>query len=145
MNATIRHDTDFYGWTQAQTNLLRDGKMEALDVTHLIEELEDMGKSQQSQLQNRLEVLMIHLLKWLYQPEFQGNSWKNTIEEQRVRITKHIKKNPSLKHGLDEVFSDAYEYARYGARRETGMRLEAFPTECPWTFEQAMNPEFWPE
>lgn len=104
-----------------------------------------MGKSQANQLHNRLELLLMHLLKWQYQPNFRGASWQRTINEQRRRIAKHLIKNPSLKAKQEETFLDAYEDARHSATVETGLDLGTFPGECPWTFEQAMNPEFWTE
>lgn len=145
MGAVTKYDTDFYGWTQEQAHLLRSQNFEGLDIAHLIEEVESMGKSQANQLHNRLELLLMHLLKWQYQPNFQGASWQRTISEQRRRIGKHIHKNPSLKSQLDEVFMDAYEDARYSAALETGLRIETFPVECPWTFGQVMDSEFWPQ
>ena len=145
MLSVTKYNDDFYGWTRDQVKLLKAGDFSGLDVVHLIEEIDSMGKSETRQLHNRLEVLLMHLLKWQFQPSYQGNSWRNTVEEQRVRIRKHIAKNPSLKGALDETFADAYEDARYSARRETGLQLEVFPEECLWDFEQVMDEEFWPE
>lgn len=145
MLSATKYNDDFYGWTRDQVELLKAGDFRGLDVVHLIEEIDSMGKSETRQLHNRLEVLLMHLLKWQFQPSYQGNSWRNTIEEQRVRIRKHVAKNPSLKGVLDETFLDAYEDARYSARRETGLQLEVFPEQCIWGFEQVMDEEFWPE
>ncbi|MGB3918017.1 DUF29 domain-containing protein [Thiothrix litoralis] len=145
MGAATKYDTDFYGWAMEQADLLKHGQVGALDLENLIEEIESMGKSQANQLHNRLELLLMHLLKWQYQPNFQGSSWQRTINEQRRRIAKHISKNPSLKAKLDETYLDAYDDARNSAVLETGLNLATFPEECPWTFEQAMNAEFWPE
>jgi len=144
-DVATKYDIDFYGWTQDQAALLKCGQLDKLDIANLIEEVEDMGKSQARQLHNRLEVLLMHLLKWQYQPGLQGNSWRNSIDEQRVRIAKHIEKNPSLKGKREEILEDAYEDARYSARRETGLSLETFPKGCQWTYEQIMDAEFLPE
>ena len=69
----------------------------------------------------------MYLLKWKYQPNLTGKSWFLTIAEQRRRIAKLLRKNPSLKAVIDEAFQDAYEDARYSAMLETGLNLETFP------------------
>ncbi|EAO8183342.1 DUF29 domain-containing protein [Salmonella enterica] len=140
-----RYETDFYGWTQEQASLLRSGQLSELDTQNLLEEIEAMGTSAENELESRLEVLFIHLLKWKFQSERQGRSWKLTIEEQRRKIERRLKKSPSLKHKLPDILEDAYGDAVIGAERETNIRRNVFPDNCPWTFEQLMNPDFYPE
>jgi hypothetical protein len=139
------HNQDFYAWTNEQSRLLRAGQFENVDIVHLIEEVEDMGSSIRRQLESRLEVLLMHLLKWKYQSNLSGKSWLLTIAEQRRRINKLLRKNPSLKSVLDEAFLDSYEDARYSAMLETGLDLATFPEESPFTLAQTMDTEFLPE
>jgi len=145
VNIANLYEKDFYSWTQNQAEMLRSGNYENLDMVNLIEEIESMGKSEQRELESRLEVLLMHLLKWRYQPESRGKSWEATIIEQRDRLVDHLKKNPSLKSRLPEVQESAYHYAVVGAYRETNLDMSVFPKPCPWTFEEAMNPDFWPD
>lgn len=140
-----RYETDFYGWTQEQARLLRSGQLAELDTQNLLEEIEAMGTSAENELESRLEVLFIHLLKWKFQSERQGRSWKLTIEEQRRKIERRLKKSPSLKHKLPDILEDAYGDAVISAERETNIRRNVFPDNCPWTFEQLMNPDYYPE
>ena len=142
--STLAYSEDFYGWTQEQARLLREHRINELDLENLLEEVESMGKSEKRELESRLEVLLMHLLKWQYQPNFQGKSWELTICEQRAKSIRHLKENPSLKAQLAEIFEYAYEDARMWAARETGLSLEIFPSSCPWTFEQVIEPEFFP-
>lgn len=142
MGTVTKYETDFYGWTQQQADLLKRGKLDALDLANLIEELESMGKSETRQLHNRLEVLHMHLLKWRYQPNLQSTSRQQTISEQRRRLAKHLRQNPSLKNKLDEIHLDTYDDARHSAMLETGLLLETFPENCPWTIGQTMDPDF---
>ncbi len=142
MSANIH---DFYTWTHQQAELLRAGRFGELDLNTLAEEVEDMGNRQYDQLESRFELLFSHLLKWLYQPAFRGASWRLTIQEQRRKIPKHLKKNPGLKSSLAAIMADAYEDARKSAADETGLTLDTFPEQCPWVFEQALDSEFWPE
>jgi len=144
--ATARlYETDFYGWVQNQAGVLRAGNFASLDLENLIEEIEDMGKSRQRALESRLEILLMHLLKWQFQPEMKGPSWHFTIDEQRERIAKLLRENPSLKRLIDSALEESYKFAVRLAVKETGLKKSTFPTQCPWTFEQAINEEFWPE
>jgi len=144
--ATARlYETDFYGWIQSQTDAMRAGNLASLDLNNLIEEIESMGKSQQRALESRLEILLMHLLKWQFQPALKGPSWRFTIEEQRARIARLLQKNPSLASHVQDALEEAYEFAVRLAVKDTGMEKTVFPAQCPWTFEQAMHPEFWPQ
>ncbi|MEY3787822.1 MAG: hypothetical protein RLZ75_2029 [Pseudomonadota bacterium] len=143
MSALAYHQ-DFYGWTQEQAKLLREHRLNELDLENLLEEVESMGKSEKRELESLLEVLLMHLLKWHYQPNFQGKSWELTIREQKAKSIRHLKENPSLKGQLAETFMYAYEDARLWAARETGLSLDTFPDACPWTFEQVIDPVFFP-
>jgi len=77
--STRLYDTDFYAWIQDQAATLRAGNLAGLDVNNLIEEIESMGRSEKRELRSRLVVLIVHLLKWAYQPLRRGNSWQTTI------------------------------------------------------------------
>lgn len=143
--ANVAYDQDLYTWAQQQAALLRERKFDQVDWEHVIEEVEDMSKSEKRALESFLETLLMHLLKWQYEPSHQPRSWKFTIIEQRKRIGRHLKENPGLKNKLPEVIESAYEYAVSGAVRETGLAPEVFPEICPWTFEQFMDNDFWPE
>jgi len=139
------YETDFYGWIQSQAGVLRSGNFASLDLDNLIEEIESMGKSQHRALESRLEVLVMHLLKWQFQPKRRGTSWELSIEDQRDRIAKLLKENPSLKSRVQAAFEEVYRFAVREAARETKIKKETFPSRCPWTFEQVMSPDFWPE
>lgn len=142
MNTNL-YDSDFYAWTQRQSELLRAGKLEDVDLEHLADEIEDMGRSEKSTLESRLEVLLMHLLKWQFQPAYRGKSWKLTIKEQRIRLLEHLTENPSLKSHLTTGSDKAYRLAVLGAEKETGR--EDFPETCPYTLEQIFDEAFFPE
>src|SRR5690554_6436163 len=91
---------DYYAWTQETIEKLRQGKWNEVNMEDLIEELEDMGGSERNELENRLTVLLMHLLKWKYQPNYRGRSWQLTLKEQRLKIKIRLKKSPSLKPRL---------------------------------------------
>ena len=138
------HETDFYTWTQEQAALFRQGRLAEVDVENIIDEIESLGASQRQQLYNRLRVLLAHLLKWQYEPERRGNSWRLTIEEQRKRTSLVLRQNPGLKPSIGEVMEDAYDVAILRAARETKLKKSTFPIECPCSFAQVMDADFWP-
>ncbi|MFV8757364.1 DUF29 domain-containing protein [Yersinia enterocolitica] len=142
---TNRYDTDFYGWTKDQADLLRYGLLDQLDTPNLLKEIEGIGHSQQSGLESLLEILFLHLLKWAFQPSHRGRSWQLTIAEQRRKVARRLSKSSSLKGELDVMTTDAYGDAILSAARETGMDEKTFPKSCPWTFDQIMDSDFYPE
>ena len=139
------YDQDFYAWANEQAGLLRAGNLSAADIEHIAEEIESMGRSEKRELTNRLGVLLLHLLKWQYQPDRRGKSWRNTIATQRLDVADHLADNPSLHAKLGQSISDAYKRARLAAANETDLDADAFPVTCPWAFEQVMDPDFWPD
>ena len=140
-----KYEEDFYGWSMAMAGLLKERRMTELDFDNLIEEIESMGRSNFDQLINRLAVLIAHLLKWKYQSNLKGHSWFYTIREQRGKVKRIISQNPSLKSRVDEAFSYAYKDAVYQAARETGLNEKDFPSQCPYTFDQCLDDEFYPD
>jgi ribosomal protein L29 len=143
--STPLHDTDFFGWTRQQAHLLRTGRLEPLDVSNLIDEIEDLGQSQIRELENRLGILLAHLLEWRYQPERRGVSWETTIREQRRRLSRLLADNPSLHPRLPKAHDDAYGDARLIARRETALPEPTFPATSPFSLEQTLDPDYWPD
>ncbi len=142
---TTHYERDFYAWTQEQANLIRQGKLSEIDTLHLIDEIESMGRSEKRALKSRLAVLLMHLLKWQYQPAFRGTSWTVTIRNQRWEISELLEDNPSLNPWATDTMLEAYKQARLNAQTETGLSLANFPEVCPWSFEQITTDEFFPE
>lgn len=139
---TIGYDVDIVGWANEQARLIRAGRFDLLDIEHIADEIEDVGKSEQRELANRMAVLLAHLLKWQYQPERRSKSWQRTIDEQRRQIDMCIIDTPSHKARLlesswwDRIWSNAVSQAA----QETG--LADFPLVCPWTAEEVLGAWF---
>ena len=143
--ATDLHEQDFYAWTQEQVAKLRAGQPAGLDWERLAEEIEDMGSSKITQIENHIGQLLAHLLKWVRYPEGRCNSWAGTVMEQREKINRLIRKNPSVKLLLPEAFDNAYRDARLIAFKDTGLLPDKWPSACPWSLEQVLDDGFWPE
>lgn len=138
------YDQDFYAWTKEQAKLIKDKAFDKLDIVHLFEEVEDMGNRHADEIESRLTVLLMHLLKWKHQPNLRGKSWEFTIKEQRRGISKRLKKMPSLKAKLPELFLEAYDDSIFDAEKETGLDEKIFPKSCEWTIEQVLDNDFLP-
>lgn len=143
--ATARYSEDFYAWAHQQAELLRSGRLADADIEHIAEEIESMGKAEKRELTNRLTVLLLHLLKWQFQPVRRGASWQATIKVQRRDITALMDDNPSLKSQLQATMIQAYGNAVIEVAAETGFPESSFPAVCPWDFAKLMDAEFWPE
>ena len=141
------YNHDFYAWTQQQAALLRDEKTQALDYANLAEEIESLGRSDKRELGNRLHILVMHLLKWCYQPQghAESHSWEDTIWHQRTQIMLLLEESPSLHREIPVRLARHYPLARRDAARETRLPLATFPETCPWTVEQILHEDFWPE
>ncbi len=144
MPAPSLYEQDFYAWANEQAALLRAGDLTAADIINIAEEIESIGKTEQRELENRLAVLLSHLLKWQFQPMRRCPSWEATIRVQRRDLARHIDRNPSLKPQIADAISYAYENARIEAAAETGLLESTFPAPCSWSFEQIMDAQFWP-
>ncbi|MDO4233034.1 MAG: DUF29 domain-containing protein, partial [Lautropia sp.] len=137
---------DIVAWANQQAAYIREGRFELLDLEHIADEIEDVGKSEQRELISRMAVLLAHLLKWQYQPGRRGASWQVTIKNQRDSIERRLRKTPSLKTVLVDTdwWADAWGDAIELADRETGLANQ-FPESCPWSIDQIMDKDWLPE
>lgn len=134
-----RYDQDFYAWTQEQATLLKEQRFTELDLDHLVEEIASMGRSEKRELDSRLSVLIVHLLKWHYQPEKRTRGWALIILAQHKELAKLLRENPSLRSVLREEYPERYDIARIYAASETTLELDTFPETCPWTLEEILE------
>jgi len=144
MTSNALYDRDFYAWANEQAGLLRAGKLSEADIENIAEEIESMGKGEKRELVSRLTVLLLHLLKWQYQPSHRGHSWRNSVRIQRREVAAHMADNPSLKSLLPQAIEQAHGTAVIQAENETGLSEGTFPVVCEWSFEQMLDPDFWP-
>jgi hypothetical protein len=140
------YDTDFYTWTQQQAAAIRAKDLAALDIDHLAEEIEDLGSNVQHAIESHLERLLLHLLKWRYDPAQEPRrGWRLTIRHARRELAKYLRRNPGLQHHPADYLTEAYAYAREDAPDETGLPLATFPEVCPWPITRVLDADFWPE
>lgn len=139
------YDDDFYGWCLEQAALVRAGRLGELDKENVAEELESLGSEQAHSLESSYRVLLLHLLKWRYQPKKRTRSWAGTIARERINAEARLAGNRGLNQHKRRLFAEAYGRARRLAAVETGLAVATFPPDCPFTLEQILDDEFWPE
>ena len=145
MSANLHdYENDHDAWALNQAALLRAGQLDALDIGHIADELEEIMGNNRRELHRRFRVLIGHLLKWQFQPEKRTSSWRSTIRNQRNDIEDMVAENPSLKRLIPEKIASAYPKAVALASDETGFPKKTFPAACPYAETEILNEDFWP-
>jgi Domain of unknown function DUF29 len=139
------YQIDFVQWIETTAQQLRSQDYANVDWENLIDEIEDMSRRERKVLKSNLIVVLLHLLKWEYQPEYRTGSWRGSIREHRRRINEDLKDSPSLVPYLQEIWAECHDNSRDQAADETGLPLETFPTVCPYSMEQVFDSKFMPQ
>ena len=136
------YNIDFAEWVQDQVSLLRTGEMSRLDVEEVIEELSDLARSQRRALRSHLQNLLLHLLKWQFQPERRGSSWQKSIDNARDEIHDLLMESPSIRDEFADI-GKCYLRARRDAAREMELARDDLPQACPFELETEVLLEDW--
>jgi hypothetical protein len=136
---------DFYAWLTEQAAHPRAKEWDATDIDNVAEELDTLGRSERHAVWSHLRVLLLHLLKWTYQPQRRGRSWQRSILLARQHFDRRLSDSPSLGPELPIFMAEAYTDARRLAALETNLPESTFPTTCPWNLDQQKNLDFLPE
>ena len=139
------YEQDFYVWTNHTATLLKERRFNELDLSSLVEEIETLGRSEKHAVQSNLIIVLLHLLKYKYQPERRTNSWLASIAEHRDRLDIILADSPSLKVFGGEAFANCYEKARRRAAIETELPIATFPVVSPFTPEEVLDANYLPE
>ena len=138
------YETDYLQWIEATVQRIQSQDYGAVDWENLVEEVEDMGRQERQSLESNFIVMVIHLLKWQFQPAKRSGSWEGSIIEHRRRVNKALKDSPSLNPYLVGCEAECYEEAVEPAKAETGLPLEAFPLDCPYEVADMLKAGFLP-
>ena len=139
-----RYNQDYFAWLNEQADHLSEGRFFALDIPNLVDEIRDLGRTEKREIQSRLGVLLVHLLKWRYQSERRSGSWRATMIEQRARILKRVQESPSLRNYPAEILDEEYRLARAETAAESNLKESTLPAQCPFTIDQVLDPDFLP-
>jgi hypothetical protein len=134
------HEDDLYAWAHEQAALLRAGRFDALDLEHLIEEVEDLAGSLKSAVRSRATTVMAHLLKLQHPPAQNPRlARRETVRTQRTRLLNDL--TPTLRRHLGDTLPELHARARHdaeGSLRDHGepRAADALPASCPYTLDQ---------
>jgi len=139
------YEQDYVRWLFENAALLRAGHLEALALENIAEELEDMARSDVRAVGSHLAVVMLHLLKWQYQPEARSSGRRGSIYNGRTAVQDLLEDSPSLRNRLPALASRQYPRARFNAANETGLPESTFPERCAYSIDQLLSTDFWPD
>lgn len=135
--ASSLYEQDETAWLEAMAELIRSGRFDELDYLNLAEYLTDMARRDRREVESRLIVLIMHVLKWTHQPQHRSGSWKGTIIEQRQELETLLGRGV-LRNHAELVLANVYLKAVERAAAETGLGVGAFPASCPYTVDQLL-------
>ena len=139
------YEEDFHAWAREQAELLRLKRFGEVDLANLVEEVESMGREQRHALRSSYRVLIVHLLKWQFQPARRSRSWRLTLLRERDNIAHRERDNPSLRADAQRIVEEAYRAGRREAAIETRLAPDVFPLACPYTLYELRDEEFLPD
>ncbi len=139
------YSIDLNSWIGQTAQLLREARWQEIDVAHLIEEVEDLGKSERRGITSQLTRLLLHLLKWQYQPQRRSDSWLDSITDARTQIELAIEDSPSLKSHPATQLNDCYQRARSQAAKQTKLDISIFPIDCHYDLDLVLADGWLPE
>ena len=141
------YESDVVAWANEQASLIRAGHFDQLDLAHIAEEIEAVGKGEQRELVSRMAVLLAHIFRWKFQPQKRSVSWTLAIKEQRRLLVRRIQKTPSLgpmlmdPEWIDEIWVDAKALAE----KETGLDIGTHAEVCPWAMGHVLTEDWLPD
>jgi len=131
------YDSDSYLWLESTLALLRRGEFDRLDLAHLIEELEDLGKRDLNKAKSLLRQIMVHLLLleyWQQEYELNYRHWRSELIAFRDDVNNVL--TTSLKNKLSTDLERIYQVALNQVIQKTGLPEGTFPSNCPYRLEQ---------
>jgi hypothetical protein len=133
------YEEDVYAWAFEQARFLREGRYNLLDIEHLADEIEDVGKTELRVLLHEISVLLASLLKWHYLPTERTRNWSLTIKAQRLQIAELLQESPSLRARIDEPAKVELVWAGALAKAVTETERDCFPEGCPWAIGNVLS------
>jgi hypothetical protein len=131
------YEADETAWLEEMSRLIEKRQYDQLDYKNLREYLQDMARRDRREVFHRLVTLLVHVLKWQYQPLMRSRSWELTIRNQREDLREELE-SKTLKNHTIEVLCQAYVRAVRHAAAETGLDEQTFPPQCPVTLDELL-------
>ncbi len=137
------YETEYDQWLEEMVKRLKNRQLDELDYDNLIEELEALGRNERSAAKSLLLQIIIHLILYQYwesEKERNANHWAGEIILFRVQLEDRLTTN--LQNYLAEEVPKIYQKARLIVQKKAN--LSSLPEECPYSLEQLLAENWFP-
>jgi Domain of unknown function DUF29 len=145
--ASDLYEDDFPLWAEHQATLLRARRFDELDLDNLIEEVEDLSRRERKSVESYVETIIDHLLKVAFSPNDRPQrGWLVTVDKQRAMLAREL--TATLRNHLQSELPALYAGLRRPVARQLekdGVSLDALPSACPYTLDQILDPDWYPD
>ena len=138
------HDLDDAQWLEETVSLLKKHQFQQLDLDHLIEELEDLGREKKNTVASLLEKIIRHLLLlqyWTRESEYNTVHCQEEIYTSRTQLGR--KMTTHLRNYLEKELNSIYQDVLGFVEIKT-MSAVTFPAQCPYSLEQLLDRDWLP-
>jgi len=139
------HQQDFNLWTEKVKSKIQQRDFEDMDWDNLLDEIEDMGKSDRRALRSYTQRLIEHIFKlkyWKEERDRNKNGWKLEIINFRTQISNILEDSPSLRNYLDDNYLNWYEQSLRKYRKSD---VFIVPQHKPVELESLLNDSYFGE
>lgn len=108
------YDRDFNLWVEQTKLKIQNRDFENMDWDNLLDEIDDMGKSEKRSLESYLQRLIEHILKlryWESEKEKNFRHWQSEVINFRNLIKRLLKRNPSFNRYMENVYQELFQDA----------------------------------
>lgn len=129
---------DETAWLDAMADLIGMGAYADLDYDNLWEYLTDVAKRDRREVKSRLVVLILHVLKWVHQPDQRSRSRRGSVLEQQQEL-RQLAGQGVLRNHAEAVLAEAYRDAVERAAVDTGLPPEEFPAKSAYSVDELLS------
>lgn len=153
MDRTSLYDDDILAWSEQQAAALR-GLAERrdlpnqLDLANVVEEIEDVGKSEFRAVESLTQNILVHLILLWADPDAPAIAgWRGEITAWRVAIRRRITPSMHGRIGMAELWHDAVtvacaKLADWDEAKAAAARAALVGSTCPFELAALAGEEF---
>lgn len=152
MDRVTAYDDDIYAWSQEQAAVLRRlaetrrDLPNELDLDHVAEEIEDLGKTELRTVESFLELMLRHLLKIVSAPDATPQRhWRGEIGLQHRSLVREFRKSMRQNIDLDGAWRAAKVRADAALDEHGQALISDLPENCPFTLDELVADDFDPD